>query len=293
MPEPGSYLLTNVGFSHDEKPLLLFQTSEQFINVHPLGETFSLSFDMSQRFCIGWRDITTGERAVCPDSQQINTKYEQCSACQKRTGFNPAFYHTTSVSPQQEARNSEPHILYLAHFGPGVIKVGISHAKRGRSRLLEQGARTAIILEELSTAHIARHYEKQIAALAGISETVQSRKKKDLLTVAYDVANARDELVTALKQIETALGVQFSHAKNMSLESIYFPNEQIDITMAHISPKHHLISGTCIGQLGSFLFCRQSDTVIYLPLKKYVGYMATINDTIIPIATPPRQASLF
>jgi hypothetical protein len=293
MPEPGSYLLTNVGFSHDEKPLLLFQTSEQFIDVHPLSETFSLSFDMSQRFCIGWRDITTGERAICPDSQQIDAKYEQCSACQKRTGFNPAFYHATTVSPQQEARNSEPHILYLAHFGTGVIKVGISHAKRGRSRLLEQGARTAIVLDELSTAHIARYYEKQIAALAGISETVQSRRKNDLLTTGYDEDIAQRELDAVRVKIETALGVQFSHAKSMSLDSIYFPNEQIDVTMAHISPKQHLISGTCIGQLGSFLFCRQSDTVIYLPLKKHVGYKATITDTVIPIATPPRQASLF
>lgn len=293
MPESGTYLLTNVGFSRDEKPLLLLQTNERFIDAHPLGEPLTLSFDMSQRFCVGWRDITTGERAICPNRQPVDARYEQCSSCQKRTGFNPAFYHAASVSPQQELRNSEPHILYLAHFGAGVIKVGISHAKRKRSRLLEQGARTAIILDELSTAHVARHYEKQIAALPGISETIQLRKKSDLLAATYDADSARRELAATVATIETTLGVQFNHAKSISLDAIYFPNERINITLAHISPKAHILSGVCIGQVGSFLFCQQPDSVIYLPLKKYVGYKLTLATAVIPIETPPQQTSLF
>jgi len=293
MPEPGTYLLTNVGFSHDEKPLLLLQTNEQFIDAHPLAMSFTLTFDMSQRFCIGWRDITNGERAACPNQLTVNAKYEQCPACQKRTGFNPAFYHAASVSPQQEARNSEPHLVYLAHFGTGVIKVGISHSKRRRSRLLEQGARTAIILGEFSTAHIARHYEKQIASLDGISEMIQLRKKSALLATEYDREGARRELEAKVDNIQATLGVQFDHSNVIALDEIYFPDELISTARAHPSPRPHILSGTCIGQLGSFLFCRQSDEIFYLPLKKYIGHKVNITDTVIPMDIAPRQTSLL
>lgn len=293
MPNSGTYLLASVGFSRNEKPLLLLQEDDTFTDLHPLGRTLTVSFDTRQRYCTGWRDISTGERFVCPDHHLIDTKYEQCSSCQKRTGFNPAFYHATSVSSQQEARNQEPHILYLAHFGKDVIKVGISHAKRGRSRLLEQGARSAIILEELSSAHIARHYEERIARLHGFSETIQQRKKIDLLSNTYDAKSAKSELLQAKEVIESSLGMAFDKPKILLFDTVYFPDETIDISSAHNLAAQHLISGECIGQLGTMLFCRQDDAILYLPLKKYVGYTVTVSDIVTSIDTPARQISLF
>lgn len=293
MPDNGTYLLTNVGFSHDEKPILSLQTHDDFVDLYPLGNSFTLTFNTTHRYCIGWRDITLGEQHSCPDKQQVDAKYEQCSACQKRTGFNPAFYHASSVSPQQEARNQESHILYLAHFGHGVVKVGISHAKRGNRRLLEQGARSAIILEELSSAHIARHYESQIANLPGISETIQLRKKIELLAHPYDIASAKNELITTKTTIEAALDVTFNDSKLLALDDVYFPKVSHDITSAHNLATQQKISGQCIGQLGSLLFCSQNDSLLYLPLKKFVGYNVTMRDTITPISTPAKQISLF
>lgn len=293
MPSNGSYLFTSVGFSEIEEPILLFQDNDIFTEMHPIGESFTLTFDTSQRHCTGWRDITSGERFSCPDHQQIDSKYEQCAACQQRTGFNPAFYHAKSVSPQQEARNSEPHILYLAHFGEGIIKVGISHAKRGRARLLEQGARTAIILDELSSAHIARHYEAKIAALSGFLETVQLRKKADLLSRPYDRDVAIRELLAAKASIETTISITFNKSDIASLDSIYFPSQIPNLINAHDTTDKQLISGTCIGQIGSLLFAQQADSVYYLPLKKYIGYTVTLSDTVTPIDTPAQQISLF
>lgn len=176
MPEPGEYLITGAGFSPDEKPIISLVKDGTFFDFMPLGSHISLKVDTANRACVGWRDITTGERFCCPDQLAVESKYEQCSGCQTKTGFNPAFYNATSVSTQQEARNQEPHILYLARFGKGVVKVGISHAKRERSRLLEQGARDALILETFPSAHIARQYEAKIAAMSDIAETLQLRK---------------------------------------------------------------------------------------------------------------------
>jgi hypothetical protein len=293
MPDNGTYVLTSVGFSKEEKPILVLQDDTDFHSTCPIGQSFTLTFDMSQRYCIGWRDIATGGRFICPDHQTVLAKYEQCAACQKRTGFNPAFYHATTVSAQQAARNLEPHILYLAHFGPGVMKVGISHAKRGHARLLEQGARSALILEELPSAHIARQYEAKIAVLPGITESIQLRKKLHLALTPYDAATARHELLAAQQRIETTAGVAFNKSELLTFDSCYFPDELPDLSAAHSTTPQHHISGRAAGLLGSILFCTQQTTVFYLPLKKYIGYRGVIEDTVTPIATAPQQTSFF
>lgn len=293
MPDDGNYLLTNVGFSRNEKPILLLQSNEAFVELDPIGRSITLQFDMKQRFCVGWRDITSGERFFCPNHHPVEAKYEQCSACQKRTGFNPAFYHSSTISAQQEARNQEPHLLYLAHFGPGVIKVGISLAARANSRLLEQGARTALVLDTFPSAHIARQYEAQIAAIPGIAETVQQRKKTELLFQSYDPDAGTKELISTKSLIEQKLGKSFTGNDYLRLDTIYFPHTPPRLVEAYDLSDNHMISGTAIGMVGSVLCCRQGDLVLCLALKKHVGYYVTLSNSEIPIDVPARQTSLF
>lgn len=293
MPENGNYLFTSVGFSSNEEPFLLLQKDDSFLSFNPIRKSLTLSFDMTERHCTGWKDITTGERFVCPTAQVIPPKYEQCPACQKRTGFNPAFYHATTVSAQQETRNSEPHILYLAHFGPGIIKVGISHAKRDNARLLEQGARSAIILDTLPSAHIARQYEAQIVALHNIVETIQLRKKIDAMTRPYDPVAAKQELEDMKTVIESSIGVTFNAQPVQQFDIRYFSAGSIDISESHAMTTQHLLSGEGIGLLGSILFCKQTDKSFYLPMKQHIGYQVLLTDTIAQITTPAQQTSLF
>lgn len=293
MPEAGDYLFSNVGFSRDNQPFLSLQREGQFIDLAPFGKTVTLHFHMTQRCCIGWGDMTTSERFVCPDRLTVDNKYEQCSACQQRTGFNPAFYHATSVSKQQEARNLQPHMLYLAHFGEGIVKVGISYAARGNSRLLEQGARAAVILETFPSALIARQYEARIAALPGIVETIQLRKKIDGLTRAYDSISATKELDDTRTRIEQSLGIEFAKSEPLLLDSFYFPDGIPDLGDAHDCSPDDMLSGKVVGMLGSLLFCMQQKTPLLLPLKKYVGYGVTVSYDETEIALPARQISLF
>ena len=293
MPDNGEYIFTNIGFSSAEKPLLLLQSGETFVDFYPIGESFTLTFDTTERHCTGWRDITTEERFVCPTGNTVEVKYEQCSACQKRTGFNPAFYHSSSVSPQQETRNQEPHLLYLAHFGPGVIKAGISHAQRKNSRLLEQGARSAIILDTFPSATIARQYEAKIAAMPGIVETVQQRKKSELILKPYDKDNGAKELLATKEIAESKLGITFSGHTPVHLDGLYFPTPTVALADAYDTSDSSAISGKCIGVLGSVLFCEQGDELTYLPLKKYVGYKVAFDRSVKDIALPARQTSLF
>lgn len=293
MPEAGEYLLTNTGFSPAEIPIASFRKDDAFTDIEPLGKVLTLRFDVTQRFCVGWRDITTGERFSCPDHHPVESKYEQCPACQNRTGFNPAFYHATSVSEQQEARNQEPHILYLARFGNNTLKVGISHAKRGNSRLLEQGARDALILETFPSAHIARQYEAKIAALPDIAETLQLRKKIALLTEIYNHTEGGSELLATRQRIEETLGAKFSKNNPIALDPLYFPNGLPHLSESFDCSKQNIISGKVIGMLGSLLFCDYNDTSVFLPLKKYVGYNVALSYGESPLTLPARQTSLF
>jgi hypothetical protein len=295
MVEAGNYLLSNVGFSKEEKPYLSLQKDTTFETLLPLNKTITLKIDTSTRFCIGWGDITTGERFVCPDTTQVDTKYEQCPPCQKRTGFNPAFYHASSVSEQQEARNLQPHILYLAYFSPDTIKVGISLAARGHSRLLEQGARSAIILEIFSSAHIARQYEAKIASLPGFAETVLLRKKLSVLDAPYTEARAATLLTDAKSKAEAALGISFPKAITKHFNARFFPSTMPDLTDTFDCSEKHFISGDAIGMLGSLFFCKQQDqdTLLFLPLKKLIGYQLALSYDEVKIDLPARQASLF
>lgn len=293
MPPEGDYLLTNVGFSPDEKPCISLQRKGSFYDLQPLGKELTLQFDTTRRQCVGWRDITNGERTACPEEAQLDGKYEQCQACQERTGFNPAFYHATTVSAQQEARNQEPHILYLARFGKGVIKVGISYAKRERSRLLEQGARDAIILDTFPSAHIARQYEAKIAAMPNIAETLQLRKKLALIEQAYDHDEGKNELITVKSTIEDALKVVFDGADIISLDPVFFPDGTPNLSESVNTADQHKLTGRAIGSLGSLLFCHYNDTPVYLPLKKYVGYPVSVSYGSSTLSLPARQASLF
>ncbi|MNQ34747.1 hypothetical protein D3C85_482140 [compost metagenome] len=293
MPETGDYILTSVGFSKHEKPLLILQQGEAFIDLLPVDQQLTLRFAMAQRFCVGWRDITNGERHVCPDRVVVDRKYEQCGACQKRTGFNPAFYNSASVSPQQESRNLEPHILYLAYFGSDTMKVGISHAARGNSRLLEQGARSALILDTFPSAHIARHYEAKIAALSGIYETVLISKKVTALASPYDQAEAEEKLLAAHQRVEAELHATFSEATILHFDHRFFPHGTPLLAGAYDAAPQDLLSGKVTGMLGSLLFCEQQDTQVFLALKKYIGYQLHISSEQTDIDLPAQQISLF
>lgn len=70
------------------------------------------------------------------------------------------------------------YMLYLAWFGPGLIKVGLTAAERGRDRLLEQGA---IAYTPLATGphRPIRRAEILISAAGFAAERLSARIKAD------------------------------------------------------------------------------------------------------------------
>ena len=164
----------------------------------------------------------------------------------------------------------------MAYFADDIIKVGISHAKRGNARLLEQGALSAIILDTFPTAHIARHYEERIAALPGIYETVQLSKKIAKFGDTHNPDSATAALIAVKTTAEDALKVSFTGSSAQHFTDLYFPSEQLNLSNAYDCSTDHTVSGKVIGIVGSVLICRQQDTPVFLPLKKYIGFRTTL-----------------
>ncbi len=258
-------------------------------------QPIDLEFDTETRHCTGWHDLETGEDHICDEAQTLDHKYNQCQKCQAKAGFNPAFYNADSVSEVQQRRNSQPHFVYLAYFGAGFTKVGISYEGRGIARLLEQGAKAAIILDTFNSALVARRYEAEISRLDNFVENVKIDKKIDLLAQPYDQKAARDSLEQALKDIKTKLDFEFPNQKFLNLYDNYF-SAQFDRTKLNQVINvidQHKITGQIVGLYGTVLLCQYQDDILALPIKKLSGYKFTKKDQIGTIELPSQQFSLF
>lgn len=272
----------------EESPIIKLSPDEALA---PLGKSLSLSFDLSERFCVGWYDIAKRTSHPCPDNAQTEKKFDTCIACQRRTGFNPAFYHATSVSPQQEALNAEPHQLYLAYMGKDYIKVGISRGKRGLQRLLEQGARAGLVLETFPTALIARQYEARAARLNGIHETTPTRTKLTLLNEPFEPEVAHQHLLTAKERLEAEMSVSFSGSNPELFDDFYGLSAG---SQGEITPMREAkISGAVEALVGDILITQYDGRRLALPLKQYTGYPLEILDDIAPLDLEPQQMQLF
>lgn len=289
----GDFLFIHYGYHGDAlaPTLTLYKPgADSFEHLNPLGQTLTLNFDTSQRFCTGWHDLASSESFPCPDATMLPTQFSQCRHCQNKTGFNPAFYNASSVSPQQQARNAQPHFLYLAHFAPGVVKVGISWADRGIRRLLDQGARSALIIKTYPTATVARQYEAKIAALPGIAETLQVKAKHKLMNQTYDAAAGAAELLAARERIVKEVGITPDANEPLSLDQYYLAGASLNQPIVLHEPT---ISGRCIGMMGSTIMAEQDGQQFGLGLHDLIGYMVGISDAVRANTFAPQQASLF
>jgi Protein of unknown function (DUF2797) len=121
----------------------------------------------------------------------------QCAACARADRGRQI---ARDAMPEDDGREYQ---LYLAWFGPGLVKVGLTAAGRGRDRLLEQGAITFALLAAGPYAPI-RQAEQLISSAGLASERITARAKAAawlslpplgerarLLTAARDQAASR------------------------------------------------------------------------------------------------------
>ncbi|MDN3265479.1 DUF2797 domain-containing protein [Streptomyces sp. CSDS2] len=122
--------------------------------------------DGSARACVGARGNDCPVRAVVP-GRSTGGRCEECARLAR----------AYSVAADTVADDPRPYRVYLAWFGPGMVKAGITAVERGPARLLEQGA---VCFSWLGTGPLmaARRAEEVLRAALGVPDRVPYTEKR-------------------------------------------------------------------------------------------------------------------
>lgn len=286
-------VLAGHGFDKAGPYLLLNDMDRGTSQRYPvLGATFSLR-RLARRRCVGRFDLETFTKSACPLNVEllVDVKDTMCPACQEATGFNPSFYYTDFISPQQRAYNLTPHFTYLAYFSPQHVKAGISAEVRGIERLLEQGARAACIVGRFGCAEDARELEAALCSQPGILETMRASVKTRLLVEQhFDFSEARATLDAAVAR----LGVEAEPAQDLS--PYYFGGPSPDNHDLQLPEGHeNECGGRCVGMVGSCLVFEQRGTNYVVSVKEWESFEVELleNEVVCTYDFAPQQMSLL
>lgn len=288
------YLFSGYGFSESRGPYLVLdeiigQAKRNFFYIRDSKFTIEKN---DEKYCIGSYDLRKDHFNPCPTRSKIDDpKYTLCDECKRRQGFNPAFYNASFISSKQRERNKKNHSVYLANFGIGCNKVGIAHTPRLKRRLLEQGARSAMLVKNCNNAYEAREIEEYTHKHLGIPETVTRNKKIDFISKKYDYINARNRLM----RIRDKISQEFSLARKgkiLQLNSYYLGNENIENP---ILVKNKYISGRGVGIVGSVYVCEESNRQFMIDLHSFIAHIVRTDLRVIKnkYKKTVKQNSLF
>ncbi|MFF3496502.1 DUF2797 domain-containing protein [Streptomyces sp. NPDC002795] len=142
-----------------------------------------------ERRCLGvWR---AGRWTVCPgrDTVPVRGTRAQCAEC-------AAIDRSRSVAADTIADDPRPYHVYLAWFGDGLVKVGITGTRRGSDRLLEQGA-VAFTWLGRGPLMAARRAEELLRVALGVPDRIPYERKRAVRGGLPGVGERGAELVRA------------------------------------------------------------------------------------------------
>ncbi|MFI5943690.1 DUF2797 domain-containing protein [Streptomyces uncialis] len=133
------------------------------------GETLGFRV-VGERRCPGvWRG---GNQVPCAVGAVVGARAvsDRCEECARLD-------RARSVAADTYADDPRPYRVYLAWFGRGMVKVGITRADRGPARLLEQGA-VAFVWLGTGPLMAARRAEELLRAALGVPDRVPYDRKR-------------------------------------------------------------------------------------------------------------------
>ncbi|PAZ16722.1 hypothetical protein CLM62_07280 [Streptomyces sp. SA15] len=118
------------------------------------------------RTCVGARGHACPVRAAVR-GRSTGARCEECARLDR----------AQSVAADTIADDPRPYRVYLAWFGPGMVKVGITAEERGAARLLEQGA---VCFSWLGSGPLmaARRTEELLRAALGVPDRIPYGEKR-------------------------------------------------------------------------------------------------------------------
>ncbi|MCT9079396.1 DUF2797 domain-containing protein [Streptomyces fulvoviolaceus] len=146
------------------------------------------------RTCVGARGHACPVRAAV-SGRSTGARCEECGRLDR----------AHSVAADTIADDPRPYRVYLAWFGPGMVKVGITAEERGSARLLEQGA---VCFTWLGTGPLmaARRTEELLRAALGVPDRIPYGDKRAVRSALPASAAERAAEIAELHERAVALG---------------------------------------------------------------------------------------
>lgn len=241
---------------------------------------------------VGWRlarprtctGVWTGTaRRPCPSGAAVeaDSTDAQCAVCVR------------ADKGRQIARDAAPddgrqYLLYLAWFGSGLVKIGLTAAERGRDRLLEQGAISFAVLAAGPYGPI-RHAEKAISSTGLAAERVTAKAKAaawlrlpppDKRVQA--LADARDEVTGVISWsggINPRPGVVVDQARDFGLDTP-LPGRWREVTAISDGA---VVSGMIRAVIGRRVLLDTTEGLLLCDMRRVAGWtVRPVTDDIAP-----------
>ncbi|MFE7764265.1 DUF2797 domain-containing protein [Streptomyces sp. NPDC057438] len=135
-----------------------------------------------RRTCVGARGNPCALRAGV-SGRNTGARCEECARLDR----------AHSVAADTIADDPRPYHVYLAWFGPGMVKVGITAVERGSARLLEQGAVSFGWLGR-GPLMAARRAEEMLRAALGVPDRIPYAEKRVVRAHLPDAGERVSEL---------------------------------------------------------------------------------------------------
>ena len=134
------------------------------------------------RTCVGARGNACVRQAAVP-GRSTGARCEECARLER----------AHSVAADTYADDPRAYAVYLAWFGPGMVKVGITAVERGSARLLEQGA---VVFSWLGRGPLmaARRTEELLRAALAVPDRIPYADKRAVRAALPEPAGRVGEL---------------------------------------------------------------------------------------------------
>ncbi len=229
------------------------------------------------RMCIGSRN-EAGRLVPCPEHVVSPPRQVRCSLCAAVDSMNPCIRCTGRICNASEERRTRceetDYVLYLAVFKDQTLKVGVSTARRVKTRWVEQGTDFAAVIAEIRGGRAARRLEDLVGRRSGATKQVRSKRKITNLMEQLDFSGAEElakrfssSLPRVLPEYEVQLEDLSMYYNLDSLNARPLPWRKRSEPMDGMQ-----LLGAVVGMKGSLLVTRIGSAFTVADLKQLVGY---------------------
>ncbi len=237
------------------------------------------------RFCVGYTGITvTGKgnvtdsrrnRRPCPLDAGIK-RGVRCESCQLSHAMTPCLRcdgtDCRALPEMRKACLKSTAYVYLASFGGGRVKAGISRGKRVMRRWIEQGADVAMRVL-VGDGKEVRRFERRIQEELGALNHVRSVQKMDPVRKSTDIRTAVERLDKFRRGVHDTFSEESHFLEEPQVLLPIYGLPEFDRRPVGLRVKEGLqVSGTVMGVKGPILFLEMGGLPRSLSLNRLLGH---------------------